>query len=336
MDSNLRLPSISHILTQIPSEQAAGDGDGCAPAPRRRSGEEQRRPLPPPGLQRAPEERAPKVLPAGPQSFSQCGAYRSAQVFPMVARSPGFAAPSVAYTAAEPLRTGEYCAGTYAVHGEYTVPVSPLTPPSTASSSAALPPLAVLPQPASLHSAVLPPHTPLPHAPRALPPAAAHARAPPPGLPPPLAAAQAAGTGSDREPDDDAELRCTCGQKYKHRKSQRQCHIPRPRNAFILFRQHWHQQLFPQERIKQSERGNGSFKTNSQVSVDIGQRWRSLSPEERQKWLDFAKREKEEHMRKYPNYKYVPTRKDKKVLIQGEGRNLASDPKSICRACARK
>lgn len=139
--------------------------------------------------------------------------------------------------------------------------------------------------------------------------------------------------GSTRDPC----LHCTCNKDKKHQKTRRLrrgYHIPRPWNAFIFFRQYWHQQLFPQERIKQSERGNNSsFKTNCQVSVDIGQRWRSLSAEERQQWLDLAKKEKEEHMRKYPDYKYVPNRRQKKSYSTPNAGSQNHEVKSNCRIC---
>lgn len=114
---------------------------------------------------------------------------------------------------------------------------------------------------------------------------------------------------------------CTCqdSQLATHPQTQpQQQHIPRPRNAFILFRQHWHRQIFNQEKekINADTKGAasklGSFRANSQASRDIGQRWRSLSDSERQYWLDLAKQEKECHKRKYPDYTYVPTRKSKR------------------------
>lgn len=97
-----------------------------------------------------------------------------------------------------------------------------------------------------------------------------------------------------------------------------QQHIPRPRNAFILFRQHWHQKVFNQEKEKIITETNdstsklGSFKANSLASRDIGRRWRLLSASDKQYWLDLAKQEKEEHKKKYPDYKYLPTRKNRR------------------------
>ncbi|KAL3235133.1 hypothetical protein RNJ44_02921 [Nakaseomyces bracarensis] len=88
-------------------------------------------------------------------------------------------------------------------------------------------------------------------------------------------------------------------------------HIPRPRNAFILFRQHMHRQLFPKlTKDKQNCSDNtSSFKTNSECSREIGQKWRNLDPEEKKYWNELARKEKEWHRMKYPNYKYTPTKK---------------------------
>ncbi|EDO15199.1 hypothetical protein Kpol_401p4 [Vanderwaltozyma polyspora DSM 70294] len=85
-------------------------------------------------------------------------------------------------------------------------------------------------------------------------------------------------------------------------------HIPRPRNAFILFRQYMHNHLFSKD--KGLLISHGSFKTNSLVSREIGQRWRSLSEDEKNYWHGLAKKEKELHKLKYPNYKYIPRKLD--------------------------
>lgn len=81
-------------------------------------------------------------------------------------------------------------------------------------------------------------------------------------------------------------------------------YIPRPRNAFILFRQHLHQSLFSKH--KAALHSLGSFKNNSLVSREIGKRWKALSPEEKKYWQDLANTEKALHRQKYPDYKYIP------------------------------
>lgn len=78
--------------------------------------------------------------------------------------------------------------------------------------------------------------------------------------------------------------------------------IPRPRNAFILFRQKYHQTVF----------GKYSRRPNSEVSKQLGMRWRNLLPEEKEHWNQLAKVEKEMHQKLYPKYKYTPRRKKNK------------------------
>ncbi|ANZ78122.1 BA75_05243T0 [Komagataella pastoris] len=79
--------------------------------------------------------------------------------------------------------------------------------------------------------------------------------------------------------------------------------IPRPRNAFILFRQKNHQALL--------EEGN-VIRTNPEVSRELGRRWRNLSPEEKSYWNKSAEEEKRRHAERYPGYKYTPRRSSKK------------------------
>lgn len=78
--------------------------------------------------------------------------------------------------------------------------------------------------------------------------------------------------------------------------------IPRPRNAFILFRQKYHQLVL--DELTEA-------KTNPEVSRELGRRWRSLSPQEREHWTNLAEEEKKNHAKKYPNYRYTPRRHGK-------------------------
>lgn len=115
-------------------------------------------------------------------------------------------------------------------------------------------------------------------------------------LGPARAAASAANAAAGNSAS--AATHCTC----KSRRSS--SHIPRPRNAFILFRQHFHHELFPKNENMLSTLG--SFRTNSEISREIGQRWRGLSDKEKQYWHDLALQEKERHKMMYPDYKYIP------------------------------
>lgn len=106
---------------------------------------------------------------------------------------------------------------------------------------------------------------------------------------------------NQNRPSSSSSARTDCTCKSQRRNSS---HIPRPRNAFILFRQHFHYELFPKNENMLSKLG--SFKTNSEISREIGHRWRRLSSKEKQHWRDLALLEKERHKLMYPDYKYIP------------------------------
>lgn len=84
--------------------------------------------------------------------------------------------------------------------------------------------------------------------------------------------------------------------------------IPRPRNAFILFRQHHHKLL-----IDQLRQEGKPIPHNSEISKLLGTRWRSLSTDEKSYWDSKAQLEKEEHEKKYPDYKYRPVRRKRRA-----------------------
>jgi hypothetical protein len=98
------------------------------------------------------------------------------------------------------------------------------------------------------------------------------------------------------ETPEEVPTKCTCKQNDVAR-------IPRPRNAFILFRQKHHLALI--------EEGT-EIKTNPDVSKELGRRWRALNPQEKEYWNKLAEEEKKAHAEKYPGYKYTPKRNGKK------------------------
>lgn len=89
--------------------------------------------------------------------------------------------------------------------------------------------------------------------------------------------------------------KCTCRNEGNH--------IPRPRNAFILFRQQHHQSVLDEGNV---------IRTNPDVSRELGKRWRDLSPDEKDYWNKLAEEEKKRHAEKYPGYRYIPRRFGKK------------------------
>ncbi|KAK6456500.1 uncharacterized protein RJT20DRAFT_128421 [Scheffersomyces xylosifermentans] len=78
--------------------------------------------------------------------------------------------------------------------------------------------------------------------------------------------------------------------------------IPRPRNAFILFRQKYHQSVLDEGNV---------IRTNPEVSRELGRRWRALSADEKDHWNNLAEEEKKNHAKKYPGYRYTPRRNGK-------------------------
>ncbi|KAI0074293.1 hypothetical protein K474DRAFT_1677206 [Panus rudis PR-1116 ss-1] len=80
-------------------------------------------------------------------------------------------------------------------------------------------------------------------------------------------------------------------------KRRSQGYIPRPPNAFMLFRADFVRQ----------KHVPGSIETNhGSLSKIIGNCWRSLPVEEKKVWEARAKRAKAEHKERYPNYRFRP------------------------------
>ncbi|EFY86728.1 HMG box transcription factor [Metarhizium acridum CQMa 102] len=77
--------------------------------------------------------------------------------------------------------------------------------------------------------------------------------------------------------------------------------IPRPRNAFILYRQH-HQSQVTAENPKLS---------NPEISKIIGDKWKHESEDVKDNWKKLAEEEKQRHQHQYPNYRYQPRRSAK-------------------------
>ncbi|KAF8597703.1 hypothetical protein BDV93DRAFT_610236 [Ceratobasidium sp. AG-I] len=87
--------------------------------------------------------------------------------------------------------------------------------------------------------------------------------------------------------------------KVSHSRRRPPGHIPRPRNAFILFRSHYvAAQLIP-GKVENDHR---------HISKIIGEIWNSLPPPERLVWEQRADVEKEKHSRMYPGYRYKPAK----------------------------
>ncbi|KAF6757026.1 hypothetical protein DFP72DRAFT_892953 [Ephemerocybe angulata] len=105
-------------------------------------------------------------------------------------------------------------------------------------------------------------------------------------------------------PDSDDPFISETGSKDKavakrspHSKKKPENHIPRPPNAFILFRS----SFIKQQHVSQEVETN-----HSTLSKIIGLTWKNLSDNERKNWHDKAKTAQEEHRRKFPKYAFRP------------------------------
>lgn len=92
-----------------------------------------------------------------------------------------------------------------------------------------------------------------------------------------------------------------------HSKKKPGNHIPRPPNAFILFRSSF---------IK-SQHVSTEVETNhSTLSKIIGLTWQNLSEKERQVWHNKAKAALEEHKRRFPQYAFKPSQSKKGGTVE--------------------
>ncbi|KAK2768460.1 hypothetical protein FQN54_000315 [Arachnomyces sp. PD_36] len=104
--------------------------------------------------------------------------------------------------------------------------------------------------------------------------------------------------------------------------------IPRPRNAFILYRQHYQASVVAQ---------NPGL-ANPEISKIIGEQWRALPNEIKQEWKDLAEEEKARHQQQYPDYRYQPRRYGRNTNIANSNAaavaiNSNSAGASVCSRC---
>jgi hypothetical protein len=83
-----------------------------------------------------------------------------------------------------------------------------------------------------------------------------------------------------------------------HGKKRPDDHIPRPPNAFILFRSSF---------IKSQHVSTGVETNHSTLSKIIGLTWQNMPHDERQIWHAKAKKALEDHRRKWPQYAFRPS-----------------------------
>ncbi|KAJ4467480.1 high mobility group box domain-containing protein, partial [Lentinula edodes] len=82
-----------------------------------------------------------------------------------------------------------------------------------------------------------------------------------------------------------------------HARKQPAGHIPRPRNAFILFRCDFVRQKKVPDHVEANHRN---------ISRIVGSVWKSMSASQKAPWIAMAEIEKKNHAKAHPGYKYHP------------------------------
>ncbi|KAJ3735832.1 hypothetical protein DFJ43DRAFT_759659 [Lentinula guzmanii] len=97
---------------------------------------------------------------------------------------------------------------------------------------------------------------------------------------------------------DPFSLNISPGQKKKsHARKQPAGHIPRPRNAFILFRCDFVRQKKVPDHLEANHRN---------ISRIVGSVWKKMSASQKAPWIAMANIEKKNHAEAHPGYKYHP------------------------------
>ncbi|TFY71281.1 hypothetical protein EVG20_g1735 [Dentipellis fragilis] len=95
----------------------------------------------------------------------------------------------------------------------------------------------------------------------------------------------------------------------KRGKKKSDGHIPRPRNAWILYRSAMINTLTPPS-------PDGRRRTQGEISKELAKMWANATPEVRAFYQGEAAREKAEHTARYPDYKYTPVKKEVKKRVK--------------------
>jgi hypothetical protein len=114
--------------------------------------------------------------------------------------------------------------------------------------------------------------------------------------------------------------------KPGHGKKKADDHIPRPPNAFILFRSSF---------IKSRHVSTEVETNHSTLSKIIGLTWQNMPHEERQFWHSKAKLAQAEHKRKFPDYAFRPSHVKAKGSTAAEKRKVREVGPKDMKRCAK-
>ncbi len=118
----------------------------------------------------------------------------------------------------------------------------------------------------------------------------------------------------------------TVPRKPGHGKKRGDDHIPRPPNAFILFRSSF---------IKSRHVSTEVETNHSTLSKIIGLTWQNMPHEERQFWHSKAKLAQAEHKRKFPDYAFRPSHVRSKGGATAEKRKVREVGPKDMKRCAK-
>ncbi|KAJ3986318.1 hypothetical protein F5890DRAFT_1005176 [Lentinula detonsa] len=97
---------------------------------------------------------------------------------------------------------------------------------------------------------------------------------------------------------------------------RRETHIPRPRNPFMIFRSEYHAQAKITTDVERDHR---------HISRIVGYLWNNMSEEDKAPYRLAAEKEKAEHQRKYPGYRFCPGTRTSKPVKRKVKRNGQND-----------
>ncbi|WVR09390.1 hypothetical protein IAU60_006457 [Kwoniella sp. DSM 27419] len=127
-----------------------------------------------------------------------------------------------------------------------------------------------------------------------------------------------AGKPTDKKKRKSGAGSSPAGKKVSHARKQNPNHIPRPRNAFILFRKH----------VVDSKLIPPSVEVRHQnVSIITAKMWSEAPAEQKAHFNELARIEKEEHMKKYPGYRYQPVYRRTDVIRRRVRKDEAEEEK---------